>query len=398
MGLFRLLLKREETVEVDIPVSYLSKTDFPSVFFNGYTSLSNHPEFIAGVDKIADLISNMTIHLIEKDKEGRETRVRDELARKLDINPNNLMTRKTFISNIVRNLMLYGNQVTVPVYKRGLLGNLLPVLHYDISYEPTKTGYRIKVGDKEINPLNVCHFVLNPNPSFPYKGLGYRVILKDVLSNLNQANKTKQNYMSLKHQPSIVVSVQADGSADAEMWKQSRENMINDYLTTTNAGEPWVIPDSMMDVKSISPLTLQDIAINESVEIDKKTVASVLGIPAFLLGVGEFDRDEYNNFIETKVKSIATIIQQEMTRKLIYSDNRFIRFNHHSLLDYSLVEWAEIGVKVVSIGAMTKQELRNKIGLEHVDNPQLDEFTVLENYIPIEDVGNQKKLDKEGGD
>lgn len=396
MGLFKTLLKRETPTQPT--VSLLSKADFPSVFFDGYTTLSNHPEFIAGIDKLADLISNMTIHLIEKDKNGNESRVRDQLARKLDVHPNNYMTRKTFIANIVRNLMLYGNQVTVPVYKRELLDDLIPLPQIEVHFDRAKRGYVIRHMDKEIDPMNVCHFVLNPNPSFPYKGQGYRIILRDVLANLNQANKTKQNYMSLKHQPSVVVSVQTDGSADAEKWKESKDNMIRDYLTTTNAGEPWVIPDSMMDVKSIAPLTLQDIAINESVEIDKKTVAAVLGIPAFLLGVGEFDRDEYNNFIETKVKSIATIIQQEMTRKLIYSENRFIRFNHHSLLDYSLVEWAEIGVKVVSIGAMTKQELRNKIGLEHVDNPELDEFTVLENYIPIEDVGNQKKLDKEGGD
>lgn len=402
MGLYKRLLNRtviepEEAMSAPI-VDYLDKSDFPSVFFQGYITLDKHPEFVAGIEKIADLISNMTIHVMEKDKKGHETRVRDEFARKLDINPNKWMTRKTYINNLVKQLLLYGNQVTIPAYTRdGLLDNLIPIENYRLDYERTKFGYRIKIDDKEYKPENLLHFVLNPDPQFPYRGQGYRIILKDVLDNLSTAGKTKKGYMQQKYQPSMIVAVESDGSADKESWATAKKRMIEDYLTSTSAGAPFIIPSNMMNVQSISPLTLNDIAINESVEIDKKTVAAVLGIPAFILGVGEFNRDEYNNFIETKIKTIAKIIEQEKTLKLVYSPHRFIRFNHHSLLDYSLTEWAEIGVSVVSIGAMTKQELRNKLGLEYVDKKELNEFTVLENYIPIEKTGNQKKL-QEGGD
>ncbi|CAM3615907.1 phage portal protein [Erysipelothrix anatis] len=396
MGIFNQLFtrSREDPPKEQSNIGYLDKSDFPSLFFQGYTPLDKHPEFVAGVDKVADLISNMTIHIMYKNEKGHEKRVRDGLSRKLDINPNQYMTRKTFINNIVRNLLLYGNQVTLPQYGSGYLQDLVPITRGNVSFNPKPVGYSITISTKEYKPDNVLHFVLNPDPNFPYKGMGHRLVLKDVLENLTTANKTKKAYMSQKYSPSMVIAVEADG--DAKDWADTRDSIIDDYVSSDEAGRPMVIPSSMLKVESVKPLTLQDLAINDAVQIDKKTVAAVLGIPAFLLGVGDFKRDEYNNFIETKVKSIATIIQQEMTKKLIISDDMFIRLNHHSLLDYSLTEWAKIGKDLRAIGVMSGNEVRNKVGLEFDDNEDLNKYVMLENYLNVEDIGKQKKLDKGG--
>ena len=112
-----------------------------------------------------------------------------------------------------------------------------------------------------------------------------------------------------------------------------------------------------------------------------------------MLGEGDFNADEWNNFINTTVKPLTDGIQQEMTKKLILNPKWYIKFNIRSLYSYDIEKLSKVGYEGYSRGVITGNEVRDWLGLNPMDG--LDELIVLENYIPLEDVGNQKKLEKE---
>ena len=211
--------------------------------------------------------------------------------------------------------------------------------------------------------------------------------LKDVADNLKQAAATENGFMSSKWKPSLIVKV--DALFDEMGNPVGRETLLKDYIETNEAGQPWLIPAEQFQVEQIRPLSLADIAIKDTVEMDKKTVAAVVGVPAFLLGVGEFKRDEYNNFVQTKIRAIAQTIQQEMTRALIISPKWYLLLNYWSLIDYDLKQMSDVLLAGADRGYVCGDEWRDRM---HMTPAGLKEFKVLENYIPIDMIGNQKKL------
>lgn len=375
-------------------VAFLASSQWDTLECMGYTSLAHNPEIVAAVDTVAQLVSSMTIHLMENTDAG-DVRIVDELSRKIDINPNQYMTRTGFIYWIVRNMMLEGNgnAVVFPKTRRGIIKDLIPIPPNFASFVPDGWGYKILINGKEYDPSDVLHFSLNPDSNYPWKGKGYQVVLSNVAANLKQAAKTENGFMSSKWKPSIIVKV--DGLTDEFADPEGRKRLLEEYAASGEAGEPWLIPSEQFSVEQVKPLTLSDLALSDMVTLDKRTVASIIGVPPFVLGVGEFKRDEWNNFVNTKIMRIARVLEQELTKKLLISPTRFFRMNSRSLYNYDLKDMAAIADDQYVRGIMDGDEVRDWLGL----SPRgLKDLIILENYIPRGMIGDQKKLNQEGGD
>lgn len=371
-----------------------SQEAFDTLTCHGYTSLDQNPEIITAVRKIAKLIGSMTIHLMQNTEDG-DVRVKNDLSRKIDINPNENMTRSTFIQWIVNTLLLYGdgNAVVYPQFRHGYLRDLKPMPSAMVAFIPDGIwDYKVLLNGQEYDPDKVLHFVLNPGNYYPWKGQGVQVALKDVANNLKQAAATEKGFMQSKWKPSIIVKV--DALTEEFSSPAGRRQLLSDYIDTTEAGEPWMIPAEQFEIEQIKPLSLSDLALVDMVQLDKKTVASILGVPPFVLGVGDFYQEEWNNFIDSTIMPIALNIQQELTRKLLYSPDLYFKFNQRSLYTYSLQETISAGAEMVDRMALRRNEWRDWVGLP--PDKEMSELLALENYLPADRLGDQGKLIQNG--
>ena len=354
-----------------------------------YTSLAHNPEICAAVDTIAKLVGSMTIHLMENTDEG-DVRIRNQLSRKVDIDPNSYMGRSNFIQWIVKTMFLGGdgNAVVYPQTRSGYLEELIPIPPSTVAFIPDGWGYRVAIGGREYDPKEVLHFAINPDENQPWKGTGYRVSLADVANNLKQAAATERGFLESKWKPSIIVKV--DALTEEFASPEGRKKLLDEYIDTNQAGEPWLIPAEQFSVQEVRPLSLADLAIADVIKLDKQTVAAILGVPPFILGVGEFKRDAWNNFISSKLMPIATIIQQELTKKLLYKPEWYFRFNARSLYSYELRDLVGLALEMHACGTMDGNEVRDWAGMS--PRKGLNELVLLENYIPRSKIGDQNKL------
>lgn len=362
----------------------------------GYTSLDQCPEVMTACHRIAELIGSMTIHLMSNSESG-DVRIVNELSRVIDINPTPNMTRTTWMQGIVMTLLLYGrgNAIVLPHTSKGLLGSLEPIAANRVTFEAIDyLKYRVRIDGKSYKPENLLHFVYNPDRYYLWKGRGVHVSLRDIADNLRQAEATKKGFLESKWKPSVIIKV--DAMNDTFGSPEGRNKILDEYIRMDGEGKPWIIPSEQIDIDTIKPLTLADLAISDTVEIDKRTVAAILGVPPFLLGVGDYSATAWNSFIQNTIKPLALSIAQEMTKKLILSPKWYIRFNDMSLMDWDIQKLSTVFCALSDRGLVTGNEVRDKIGMNPADG--LDEFRILENYIPYDMSGMQNKLTQEQGE
>lgn len=360
----------------------------------GYTRLDKCPEIIAGCRRIAEIISGMTIHLMANTDNG-DIRIINELSRKVDIDPMPTMTRKHWMDAIVMNMLLYGdgNAIVVPHTYQGMIQSLEPIAAERVSFIPAdRYRYKVLIDGVEREPENLLHFVFNPDSRYLWKGQGLKIALRDTANILKQAKETEKGFMASKYKPSLIVKV--DGLIDEFASPEGRKKLLDSYISSAGAGEPWMIPADQFDVKEVRPLSLADLAINDTVEMDKRTVASILGVPPFVLGVGDYNAAAWNGFISNTIRPICREIEQELTKKLLLSPKWYFRMNVSSLMDYDLKTVSAVFSSLSDRGIVTGNEVRDRIGMPPLDG--LDELRLLENYLPIDRLGDQKKLKDEG--
>lgn len=359
----------------------------------GFVPLSKEPTIVMACEKLAGLISMVSWHIMANTENG-DIRIENELSRKIDIDPNSYLTRSKFFKFVAMTMLLYGNgnAVVQVVTEGGYLRGLVPIAASRVTFmDDLKGGYQILIDGIAQDPRDYIHFTLHADQYKPWKGQGIKVTAKTVADNLIQGAATEKAFLKSKWKPSMVVQV--DALTEEFASPEGRKKLLDSYVKSSEAGDPWLIPAEQFKVETVRPLSLQDLAISDSMKLNKQAAAAIVGVPAFMVGAGSFNQAEYNNFINTTVKSIVNDIQQELTKKLILSPKWYIKGNVWSLMDWDMGTVATVFNSLADRGFVTGNEVRDKVNLPPKDG--LDELRILENYIPTDMSGLQKKLVQE---
>lgn len=389
MGLFRKRAVSDSDTGASVLAYYLAGSggELPI----GYHRLLDSPEVGACIDRIAGIISSATIYLMQNTRDG-DVRLTNRLSRFVDVTPwPNMATRQVWMSWIVAQLLGEGDGNAFVLPRTRLGGREFSAL------EPmpgafasrTETAYRVSWRGRYYDNDDVLHFRLFADPDEPWRGRGYRTRADRLAASLKQTGALKDSLASPEYKPPLIVSVDTDTDlADDD----KREAFRKRYLEDTDTGKPWIIPAGLIKVEQVKPLTLTDLAVKDTVELDKRAVASIFGVPPFLVGVGEFSQKEYNNFIRGVILPICAGIAQELTGKLLESEEMYFKFNERRLYAYDMRDLVDMDLAMSDRGFMNGDEVREDAGR---DPAGLKEFRTLENYIPNNKLGDQKKLIQE---
>ena len=182
---------------------------------SGYHPLMDAPEVAAAVWRIADMLGSMTIYEMRNTDSG-DVRIRDELSRKVDIEPWSLSNRSAWVSWIASTMLTQGEAFVLPVTRNGRLEDLVPQPKARAQLRPDGLPYEIVIGGTAFAPNEMLHFPLRPDPRYPWRGIGPQTQLQTVVDSILQTSATKQAYMSSDYKPPIIISVNADSDLSDE--------------------------------------------------------------------------------------------------------------------------------------------------------------------------------------
>lgn len=370
--------------------------------------LEIHSLIYAVVDRKSKAIAQLPLRLYKNDllKENkcvfkRKSVVNNDISYILDTSPNNNMTPYIFWRTVIAQKEIYGNSY---VYiKRNSIGEVVELNILD----PSKVGiYLDKLGeiyykpynDKEVylHNLDILHF--SSIYVSGYKGISF---LECLRSQLNfKENIIKINSDQMEKSIKAGATLKLPSNLSIEKMKEYKEQFEKSYSQGFNG---LVVLDSGMVFEQIK-YDINDLKQSDINKITAKEVSSVSGLPLFMLGEGESSRyvnmeHQTIDFIQNCIAPEVVLIEQELNKKLLTEDQikegYYFKFNINALMRADMTTRAQFYREMVSMGAMTLNEIRSLEDLESYG--EIGERPVISlNYSYLDTLDKHERI--KGGD
>lgn len=351
----------------------------PSFFNSGYKEklLEIHSLIYAAVDRKSKAIAQLPLRLYKNDtvKENkcvfkRKIVVNNDISYIFDTAPNNNMTPYIFWRTVTAQKETYGNAY---VYiKRNNIGEVVELNILD----PSKVGiyldesgevYYKPYNDKDIylHNLDILHF--SSIYVSGYKGISFLECLRTQLN--FKENVIKMNSEQMEKSIKAGATLKLPSNLSMDRMKEYKEQFEKSYSQGFNG---LIVLDSGMIFEQIK-YDVNDLKQSDINKITAKEVSSVSGLPLFMLGEGESSRyvnmeHQTIDFIQNCIAPYVVLIEQELNRKLLseqqIKEGYYFKFNINALMRSDMSSRSKFYREMVSMGAMTLNEVRSLEDLE----------------------------------
>ena len=352
----------------------------PLSFFNsGYKEklLEIHSLIYAAVDRKSKAIAQLPLRLYKNDtvKENkcvfkRKIVVNNDISYIFDTAPNNNMTPYIFWRTVTAQKETYGNAY---VYiKRNNIGevvelNILDPSKVSIYLDELGEIYYKPYNDKNIylHNLDILHF--SSIYVSGYKGISFLECLRTQLN--FKENVIKMNSEQMEKSIKAGATLKLPSNLSMDKMKEYKEQFEKSYSQGFNG---LIVLDSGMIFEQIK-YDVNDLKQSDINKITAKEVSSVSGLPLFMLGEGESSRyvnmeHQTIDFIQNCIAPEVVLIEQELNRKLLseqqIKEGYYFKFNINALMRSDMSSRSKFYREMVSMGAMTLNEVRSLEDLE----------------------------------
>tara|TARA_R100000781_G_scaffold26759_2_gene19855 strand:- start:9583 stop:10809 length:1227 start_codon:yes stop_codon:yes gene_type:complete len=365
--------KTEERSSAYINPNWFYANAASGAVVNKSTAMGFTPVFNA-VRLLSESISQIPLEVCRKTSDGDITILNNHsLSRILTLNPNPQQTKVSFFSKVIVDLCLDGNSyVYIERNGSGVPINLycMNADHIDMTINEKDVFYHNTDSGKVYSSDEILHFkTLSTNG---YYGISPIQQCKNAIG-WGLAVETYGNTF-FKNGAKLSGVLSTDRQMSELSIERLKTSFQEQYASLNDANKTLILEEGLkFQQVSISNeqaqfLASRDMAIQE--------VARVYNIPPHMLK--DLSKSSFNNieqqsteFVRYTIQPYLSILESEMDLKLFKQNEQgvvFTNFNVNGLLRGSPNDRASFYEKMVNIGAMTVNEVRERENMNRVDS------------------------------
>ncbi len=350
----------------------------------------------AGVRMVATDIGRMPLKVYKRKGSTKEAAAKHPAYHVLHDEPNPESVPLTFWQTVMGHAMLNGNAY-IWIDRNGYgdpasLWILIPEETYPVRVD-SKLYYET-LGEQGRRIVLDGDDVLHIKNMSPDGLIGYNVIdlLKNAIGGSLATRKYANVYFENNGRPSVVIQFpEGRGLKDKEAIDRFRNSWASLHGGAANSHRPAILEDgaNLADVK----ITAKDAQLIEKANLDIKTIANVLNIPAHKIG-GEGGRTSYSSLESENLDYLSRLdgwlvmIEQECSKKLTRTKERktrthFVEFERGAFLRADKKTETEVLVMELNNGLRTRNEIRDIKNLPHFEQDEADIPLMPVNHAPL---------------